>query len=152
MSQHQYPCWWILAYSVLAYCGDNVALATSGGQIQTDVAFVVLKPLPKVGDCFLLIWAEVGHWRHSLNIFHAVAATSGTCPFPMALSLSTLFMTPFETLGISPLICWINNPIPPIKFYWFYLGPPNRPSHKPLNPIGIKLTTITSSHTLAFLF
>ena len=41
----------------------------------------------------------------SVRIRHAVAAHSGTCPFPIALSLSILAATPSATLGITGSNC-----------------------------------------------
>ena len=46
-----------------------MCLATSGGQIQTDVAFVMLKPFPKVGDCFLRDMG--GGWHRQVAVLMA---------------------------------------------------------------------------------
>ena len=63
----------------LSLAGKGEGLETHG-RIKLDIAFA--HP-----DC-------IAFNRFHFNSAHAVLATSGTCPFPMALSLSTLAATP----------------------------------------------------------
>ena len=88
--EHQDARLWPVLERVLAQGGDDVGLSGAGGQDKTRVAFVAgCKPVVQLLDGAGLVIAQ----DHASSL-QAVTAQRGTCPLPMALSLSTRAATP----------------------------------------------------------
>jgi hypothetical protein len=84
------------------------------GFVKQFMGLKIVHAIPFVAITSIFMRVKGIFHHYLLRSCQAVAAQSGTCPLPMALSLSTLAATPsatLPTLGSVTQLFWIDQPL-----------------------------------------